>query len=127
MSYTKKTWAAGQKVKSADLNNMEGGIDVAANPFVVTLTPTAEDFSGTMDKTPSEIDAAIQNGRRILFNITGMGASVECSQFKVSNSLYTAHANIIYNPGTGDLLMHIATSGESSTYAVVMFPITPMS
>ena len=43
MSYTKKTWASGDTVTSSALNNMEGGIDAAANPFVVTLTPTAQD------------------------------------------------------------------------------------
>lgn len=127
MSYTKKTWASGDTVTSSALNNMETGIDNAANPFFVTLTPTAADFSGTMDKTPEEIDAAIQYDKRILLVIPGLGAAVECSQFILSNSLYTAHANIIYNPGTGDLLMHIATSGESSIYSVVMFPITPLT
>ena len=39
MSYTKKTWSSGDTVTSAALNNMEGGIDAAANPFIVNLTP----------------------------------------------------------------------------------------
>ena len=60
MSYTPTTWAAGDTVTATKLNNMETGIGNAANPFIVTLTPTALDYSGTMDKTVAEIYAAHQ-------------------------------------------------------------------
>lgn len=129
MSYTKKTWASGDTVTSAALNNMEDGIDAAANPFVVTLTPTAADMSGTMDKTPAEIDTAIQAGRRIQFSVPSIGGLVDCSQYlyDTPNSSWTAHANIVADLGAGDMLMHIATDGLSSVYFVYMFPLTPMS
>ena len=129
MSYVKKTWTAGQKVKSADLNNMEGGIDVAVNPFIVTLTPTAQDMSGTMDKTPAEIDAAIQAKMRIQFYIPSIGGIVDASQYlyDATYSLWSAHANIVANLGAGDMLIHIGTGTAESIYGVTMFPLTPMS
>lgn len=39
------------------------------NRFVVTLTPTAADYSGTMDKTVAEIDAAYKAGKLVLFRV----------------------------------------------------------
>lgn len=127
MSYTPTTWAMGDTVTSAKLNNMETGIATGANPFVVTLTPTALDYSGTMDKTPAEIDAAVQGGRRILLSIPSLNAAVECSQFILVDGLYSAHANIVYNPGNVDLLMHIGTNVSAQTYDVTAFILTPMS
>lgn len=129
MSYTKKTWASGDTVTSSALNNMEGGIDAAANPFIVTLTPTAQDMSGTMDKTPEEIDAAIQAGIRIQLSIPSIGGIVDCSQYlyDTTNSLWSAHANIVADLGAGDMLLHIATAADASIYGVYMFPLTPMS
>lgn len=69
MSYTPTTWATGDTVTSAKLNNMETGISNAANVFVVTLTPTALDYSGTMDKTVAEIYSAYTAGKRIVFRV----------------------------------------------------------
>ena len=43
------------------------------NRFVVTLTPTALDYSGTMDKTVAEINAAYEAGREILFDVRVAG------------------------------------------------------
>ena len=129
MSYTKKTWASGDTVTSSALNNMETGIDNASNPFVVTLTPTEAAMSGTMDKTPAEIDAAIQAKMRIQLSIPSIGGIVDCSQYlyDTTNSLWSAHANIVADLGAGDMLIHISTATSSSIYGVYMFPLTPMS
>jgi hypothetical protein len=43
----------------------ESGGGGSAERFVVTLTPTAEDYSGTMDKTPEQIERAWQDGKDI--------------------------------------------------------------
>lgn len=129
MSYEKKTWARGNKVTSSDLNNIEGGIDDLQN-FVVELTPTAADYSGTMDKTPAEIDAAIQGGKRILFSIPGMGGLVEASQFlyDTTDAKWNAHANIVFDIGNNtNVLMHISTSTAIQYYYVFMFPLTPLT
>ena len=37
--------------------------------FIVTLTPTSPDYSGTMDKTVAEINAAYEAGQEIWFNV----------------------------------------------------------
>ena len=134
MSYVKKTWTAGQKVKSADLNNMEGGIDVAANPFVVTLTPTEQDFSGTMDKTVAEINTAYEAGRKIVFYLdSGAGAfEFDCTYrgidpdytypsfngFIVTNNPF--HAFVYFYTGTGN-------DGTDQDYGTIIYPLTPMS
>lgn len=39
--------------------------------FIVTLTPTDLDYSGTMDKTANEITAAYEAGQEIVFNVVG--------------------------------------------------------
>ena len=67
MSYSPTNWQTGDTVTAEKLNHMETGIDNAANAFIVTLTPTALDYSGTMDKTVAEIDAAYQAGKEIIF------------------------------------------------------------
>ena len=45
--------------------------EASSNKFIVTLTPTAADFSGTMDKTANEITAAYEAGQEIVFNVVG--------------------------------------------------------
>ena len=39
------------------------------NKFIVTLTPTSPDYSGTMDKTVAEINAAYEAGQEIVFRL----------------------------------------------------------
>ena len=92
--------------------------------LIVELTPTAQDFSGTMNKTPSEIRNAISARKRIMFSIPSMSASVEATQF-VGGSV--ACANITYNIGGQDALIQIITSSSDSTYTTTIFPLTPMS
>lgn len=46
-------------------------VDQAGGKFIVTLTPTALDYSGTMDKTANEITAAYEAGQEIVFNVVG--------------------------------------------------------
>lgn len=129
MSYTPTEWQTGDTITAEKLNNMENGIDNANHPFVITLTPTAADLSGTMNVEPDAVDAAARNRDRIVFSIPALGGEVEATQYLINagTGLVTAHANIVFNPGTGDALVHIATSPTSSTYQVAMFPLTPMS
>lgn len=93
-------------------------------PFIVTLTPTAQDYSGTMDKTPAEIGGAISDGRRIMFDIPSMSASVEATQFV---GVSVACANITYNISGQDVLVQIVTSASDSTYSTKIFPLTLMT
>ena len=130
MSYTKKTWAAGQKVKSADLNNMEGGIDAAANPFIVTLTPTAEDMSGTMDKTPAEITEAFNAGKEIRVAVPSLGGLIGlCTEFSPSGDDISLWCNFTayFSELGGYMMITIITDTDDSTYGTAIFPLTPMS
>lgn len=133
MSYTKKTWTAGQKVKSADLNNMEGGIDAAANPFVVTLTPTAQDYSGTMDKTVAEIKTAYDAGKRIFFRV--MESATTYSDVAITMIYQGSYTYPSFNAfiimEELNLLIFAATGttddGAKVSYVTSIFPLTPMS
>ena len=103
-----------------------GGVDVEIVPdiFIVTLTPTAQDYSGTMDKTPSDIETARVNDMRIMFSIPSLGASVEATQFI---GLSVACANITYDISGQDVLIQIVTSASDATYSTKIFPLTHMS
>lgn len=133
MSYTKKTWASGDKVTSSALNNMEGGIDAAANPFVVTLTPTAQDYSGTMDKTVAEINAAYEAGKKIVFYLnTGAGAfEFDCTYRGIGSSTYPSFNAYLLTSSPFDALVYMFTGmtsdGTKDTYSTTIYPLTPMS
>lgn len=92
--------------------------------YIITLTPTAQDFSGVMDKTPASIATAISFGMKIMFSIPSMSASVEATQFVGGN---VACANITYNISGQDVLVQIVTSASDSTYSTKIFPLTPMT
>lgn len=94
------------------------------NPFYIELTPTAQDYSGTMDKTPEEIDAAYRAGRQIRLRILGMDADVDATQYGANTNdpeYYQAVANVIYN----GMLVQIITSRLDQTYNTVIYPLTP--
>ena len=99
------------------------------NPFIIELTPTSADLSGVMDKTPEEIDDAIKNKRRIIFTIPTVGGWVEASQFIYNSNtyLYSAYANLTFDPGTGTALIQIRTNSAAQTYYTAIFPLTPAS
>ena len=135
MSYVKKTWTAGQKVKSADLNNMEGGIDAAANPFVVTLTPTALDYSGTMDKTVAEINTAYEAGRRIFFRLYSSATSyveADCVMRGRNTSAgdYPSFNGYVIDEDNNVLVYAytgIDATSSTQTYSTHIYTLTPMS
>ena len=62
-------------VTSSDNGKVLGVVDGAwaaseqGKKFIVTLTPTDLDYSGTMDKTVAEINAAYEAGQEIWFDV----------------------------------------------------------
>lgn len=56
MAYTPNTWATGDTITAAKLNNMENGIANAGSAVIVT------DTGGTLDKTFAEIYDLIHSG-----------------------------------------------------------------
>lgn len=129
MSYTPTNWQTGDTVTAEKLNNMESGIELGANLFVITLTPTAQDLSGTMDKTPEEINSAILDGLRIMFSIPSFGGYVEATQFLYvpADDINVAYANLVFDPGIGTCIIQINTSSDNSIYFTHIYPLTPMS
>lgn len=133
MSYSPTNWQTGDTVTAEKLNHMETGIDNAANAFIVTLTPTALDYSGTMDKTVAEIDAAYQAGKEIIFRI--YSSLTEFTDVKVSSVYkdtltypsFNAYI-ILYLIG---VLVFAYTSttddGTKNTYSTVVYSLTPAS
>ena len=94
-------------------------------PFLVNLTPTALDFSGTMDKTVAEIYEAYQAGRQIMFRLMmGNGAymEVDCSARWVDGtSTYPSFNAVIVDDGNN--LIYAAytsttTDGTKATYGI---------
>lgn len=133
MSYTKKTWASGDTVTSAALNNMEGGIDAAANPFIVTLTPTAQDFSGVMDKTVGEITEAYESGKKIVFKMytsetTFIEVPVSLVGYDLSDT-YPSFETSVIQLGNNLLIYArtgVTSGGTNNLYYTTIFPLTPM-
>ena len=101
------------------------------DPFVVTLTPTSEDLSGTMDKTPAEIWAAFKAGKRFKFSIPSMNAEVYPSQFQLYDTdedgvpdSVVVHASIMYTMSEQLYLIGVGTSNSTSTYGTALVPLT---
>ena len=95
-------------------------------PFVVTLTPTAQDFSGTMDKTPQEITAAHEAGQDIEFDVPSLSVKCKAMEFAVENGIIHAGAIVVYGTGGSHLLIEMLTSASDSTYQTTIYPLTPM-
>lgn len=138
MSYTPTNWQTGDTITAEKLNNMESGIENANNPFIVTLTPTAEDFSGTMDKTVGEINEAYEAGRKIVFRVYS-GATeyndVEVTVvFKDENYAYPSfNAYLIVTSGSAGFdgiifaFTSVTNTGTKSTYSTAVYTLTHMS
>ena len=128
MSYTPTNWATGDTVTAEKLNKMEQGIENAADPFIVMLTPTAQNYSGVMDKTAGELETAYNANRKIVFRmLTGATTFLEgnCSFFEASDNYpMTFYAYILYN---NDLMMLRTNSNDTSDneYAAIHYPLMP--
>lgn len=108
--------------------------DNSGGRFLVTLTPTSPDYSGTMDKTVAEINAAYEAGMEIWFKVDlGGGAYQTNSMTDVYKSsgydypsfggvLYDDSRNLIIKVGTG-----VTDDGTHAAYATTVYSLTPAS
>lgn len=134
MSYTPTNWQTGDTITAEKLNNMESGIENANNPFVVTLTPTEQDFSGVMDKTVAEINSAFEAGKRVFFSVDlgdNSSYSVECTAvYSTENDDYPSFEGWLLMYAM-NMLAYIYTgatnTGTENTYATHLFMLTPYS
>lgn len=103
-----------------------------SSKFIVTLTPTALDYSGTMDKTVAEINAAYEAGQEIVFRIyaeAGTYNEVDCTiRYKIGNNTYPSF-NAYLVDSTNNVLIFAYTSddGTKQTYHTDIYSLTPAS
>lgn len=95
--------------------------------FVVTLTPTSPDYSGTMDKTPAEITAAYGAGQEIVFDIPSMNAKINATQFLLVDDVIRAGGMVFYDVNSSPVIITVITDSSASTYATQVFAMTPAS
>lgn len=132
MSYTPTNWQTGDTVTAEKLNKMKSGIAAAAaGPFVITCTPTAQDFSGVMDKTPLEIREAYDSNKKIVFRLAVGNTYFLATEFNAYNNGNYDTISVrglmpIYSSGVW-ILAKVDTSGSDQTYSTTLFSLTPMS
>jgi hypothetical protein len=112
-----------------------GGGGSADNRFIVTLTPTAQDFSGTMDKTVAEIDAAYKAGQQLVFRVMTSETTymeADCTGRKHNGITYPSFNGFILSTDVTDnsgKLIYAWTGatndGTMATYSTAIFTLTP--
>ena len=105
-----------------------------SNKFIVTLTPTSPDYSGTMDKTVAEINTAYEAGQEIIFKLI-LGATdfieVPVTGHYVDSS-YTYGYFAGYNIDlANNVLIYVNTNltndGTNQTYYTTVYSLTRAS
>ena len=101
--------------------------------FIVTLTPTAEDFSGTMDKTVAEINTAYEAGQQIVFRVMLSATTymdIDCTARYFAGDTYPSFNAFILD-STYDVLILAGTGatddGTRQTYSTDIYSLTPAS
>jgi len=95
--------------------------------FIVTLTPTLADYSGTMDKTPAEITAAYEAGQDIEFDVPSMSVKCKAMEFAVNDGIIQAGAIVTYRSNGSHLLIEMLTHSTASEYFTSVYSLTPAS
>lgn len=168
MSYIKTTWAKGDVVTSAKLNNMEDGIEAIdtaqssafapdiTNPqggeiliydstsskwvnydksnddFIITCTPTAQDFSGTCDKSVYEVYEAFQAGKNIKLKTTQEGVDSYTQPITINVITYnnatfaTLTWILMYTALDTNYLIECYTNAIGGGYSTRLYNITSL-
>lgn len=118
------------KVLAVDNSGVWGASEPIGKKFVVTLTPTALDYSGTMDKTVAEIDAAYKAGKEIWFNVITSEQGNVCVQLESvgfhegydypSFNLTGVLNDVLFFGFTGT-----TNDGTKATYSTGLYTLTP--
>ncbi len=115
----------------AILNELKNGA-ASREKFVVTLTPTALDYSGTMDKTVAEINAAYEAGQEIWIAVQTSASnviSVPITQIFGNNDVtYNGFEGTIIDT-SNNVMIHAytgaTTDGTKQTYYTTIYTLTP--
>ena len=103
-----------------------------AKKFIVTLTPTALDYSGTMDKTVAEINAAYEAGMEIwfFFEVSGQGSfEFPCDTIgRAPSFTYPSFNGGMYYNNTHVRVNTLVTDdGTKQTYSTTVYSLTTAS
>ena len=77
------TSADAGKVLAVDNSGVWGAQEPIGKKFIVTLTPTSLDLSGTANKTLNEVNSAYEAGMEIVARISYNGAVIEAKLVQV--------------------------------------------
>ena len=103
------------------LTVVDGAWAADNNRFVVTCTPTAADFSGTMDKTVAEILIAWNAGKEIYFYLPGY-ATFPVAAITDDETIF-AYGVMLGNPGK---IIVLETDYHGTGYSTTIYQLTPM-
>ena len=111
-----------------------GGGGGGGEKFIVTLTPTALDYSGTMDKTVDEINSAYEAGQEIWFSMddgNGLTYNVFCDDVLVdSSNIYPSFGSkviVVLMNALVYLFTGTTNDGTTNTYSTSIYALTPAS
>lgn len=119
---------------SVDDDVVEFTVDRSKTPkgrFIVTLTPTAQDFSGTMDKTVAEINSAYEAGQEIWFKVA---VGTDWTEYplsrvgKMSGYTYPSfNCNALYDENNVLVMIYTGTTsdGTQTFYSTKLYTLTP--
>ena len=121
----------GQSYNGSELIVKNGVWSVQQKKFVVTLTPTAEDYSGVMDKTVAEINAAYEAGQQIVFRTMTSETTymdVDCTARWFDGSTYPSFNGFILSDSVFIFAFTATTNdGTKQTYGTSLYALTPAS
>lgn len=123
------------KGKILKIKDDSGSAIVSWEPtkFVVTLTPTAQNFSGTMDKTGAEITAAYEAGQQIVFNVVGFPGfdnvyiPATWYTYATNKTICAACATLVDITSNLQIVIITTDSSDDSYYSTELYPLTPVS
>ena len=102
--------------------------------FIVTLTPTELDYSGTMDKTVAQINEAYEAGQEIVFNVLTSATShmmIPVANVGYSDAFdYPSFNAYLFDNNTNVMVLTFTATtndGTKQTYGTVVYPLTRAS
>lgn len=126
------SWRIEEYLKAIYDKLKEGG-GGGSNKFIVTLTPTSPDFSGTMDKTVAEINSAYEAGQEIVFRVMKSATThmdVDCTARWFGRATYPSFNGFILEDTNNVLIFAYtgaADDGTQQTYSTTVYSLTPAS
>ena len=118
------------KVLAVNNSGVWGASEPIGKKFIVTLTPTALDYSGTMDKTVAEISAAYEAGREIMARIImGNGVQMDALLNSIEVDEDMDYPSFRFLTITNGALIVVWTGttidGTQTSYATSIYTLTP--